>query len=93
MLCSTSKASSTYRYMFDLSAKQAEEVKRLQKIDISNWYNTYLNKSSPKCRRLAVRVWGCNTDINEAKSASTSSQVINDHVAFKASSTFYPGFC
>ncbi|XP_071715471.1 nardilysin-like [Rutidosis leptorrhynchoides] len=81
------------RYMFDLSAKEAEAVKSLQKIDMSNWYNTYLKRSSPKCRRLAVRVWGCNTNLNDSNTSSTSVQVINDPIAFKASSTFYPGFC
>ncbi|PWA98415.1 insulinase (Peptidase family M16) family protein [Artemisia annua] len=81
------------RYMFDLSAKEAEAVKSLEKTDVSDWYNTYLRKSSPKCRRLAVRVWGCNTNINESKTESTSAQVINDPITFKASSTFYPASC
>ncbi|KAJ9565085.1 hypothetical protein OSB04_001051 [Centaurea solstitialis] len=82
------------RYMFDLSAKEAEAVKSLEKSDVTKWYNTYLRKSSPKCRRLAVRVWGCNTNINEASaSASTSVQVIKDLIPFKASSKFYPAFC
>ncbi|KAL8225096.1 hypothetical protein R6Q57_017653 [Mikania cordata] len=82
-----------HRYMFDLSTKEAEEVKSLEKSEITKWYNTYLRKSSPKCRRLAVRVWGCNTNINESKTKPTSVQVIDDPVAFKASSTFYPAFC
>ncbi|KAI7727902.1 hypothetical protein M8C21_010191 [Ambrosia artemisiifolia] len=81
------------RYMFDLSAKEAEEVKCLEKSEITNWYNTYLRKSSPKCRRLAVRVWGCNTNISESKTQPAAVQVIDDPVAFKASSTFYPAFC
>ncbi|MFS7964629.1 putative insulysin [Helianthus anomalus] len=82
-----------HRYMFDLSAKEAEEVKRLEKSEITNWYNTYLRKASPKCRRLAVRVWGCNTNINESKTNLASVKVIDDLVAFKASSAFYPAFC
>nr|KAJ0185561.1 hypothetical protein LSAT_V11C900462080 [Lactuca sativa] len=81
------------RYMFDLSAKEAEAVKCLEKRDVKEWYNTYLRKSSPKCRRLAVRVWGCNTNIKEANQVSTPVQVINDPVAFKASSMFYNAFC
>lgn len=82
------------RYMFDLSAKEAEAVKCLEKRDVKEWYNTYLRQSSPKCRRLAVRVWGCNTNINEAANpVLTPVQVINDPVAFKASSMFYPAFC
>lgn len=79
--------------MFDLSAKEAEEVKSIEKSEITEWYNTYLRKSSPKCRRVAVRVWGCNTNINEAKTKPASVQVIDDPVAFKAASTFYPAFC
>ncbi|KAL4558442.1 hypothetical protein LXL04_036642 [Taraxacum kok-saghyz] len=84
------------RYMFDLSAKEAEVVKVLEKRDVKEWYNTYLRKSSPKCRRLAVRVWGCNTNINEASSSnqvSTPVHVVNDPGVFKSSSMFYPGFC
>ncbi|GJW35857.1 insulinase family protein [Tanacetum coccineum] len=71
------------RYMFDLSAKEAEVVKSLEKTDISDWYNTYLRKSSPKCRRLAVRVWGCNTNINESKTESASAQVACISVSFE----------
>ncbi|CAA0838104.1 Insulinase (Peptidase family M16) family protein [Striga hermonthica] len=65
------------RYMFDLSAKEAEELKNIQKGDIINWYHTYLRKPSPKCRRLAARVWGCNTDWKDADSKDASRQGIS----------------
>ncbi|KAL6998784.1 nardilysin [Sarracenia purpurea var. burkii] len=82
------------RYMFDLSEKEAEELRRIQKNDITEWYNTYLRQSSPKCRRLAVRVWGCNAEWKETVSTqATSVQVIEDLAAFKMSSKFYPSFC
>nr|XP_043635992.1 nardilysin-like [Erigeron canadensis] len=81
------------RDAFNLYVKIAEAVKCLQKADIIEWYNTYLMKSSQKCRRLATRIWGCKTDINESKTESSSFQVIDDLAAFKASSTFYPSSC
>ncbi|XP_073021907.1 nardilysin-like [Primulina eburnea] len=79
------------RYMFDMSKKEAEELNGVQKKDIVDWYRTYLRQSSPKCRRLAIRVWGCNTDLSNAQ--VTSAQVISDLEEFKKNSKFYPSFC
>ncbi|KAL0389128.1 UNVERIFIED_CONTAM: Nardilysin-like [Sesamum calycinum] len=81
------------KYMFDLSEKEAEELKSVQKGDIINWYRTYLRQPSPKCRRLAVRVWGCNTDLKDADEQVASRKVIKDLAGFKESSNFYPSFC
>ncbi|KAL5582861.1 hypothetical protein UlMin_015303 [Ulmus minor] len=82
------------RYIFDLSKKEAEELKSLQKSDVINWYKMYLQNSSPKCRRLAVRVWGCNTDFKEAETrARSTEQLIEDLAAFKMSAKFYPSLC
>ncbi|GER35472.1 insulinase (Peptidase family M16) family protein [Striga asiatica] len=81
------------RYMFDLSVKEAEELKDIQKGDIIDWYHTYLRKPSPKCRRLAARVWGCNTDSKDADPKDASRQVIKDLESFKKSSEFYPSLC
>ncbi|XP_031249701.1 nardilysin-like [Pistacia vera] len=81
------------RYMFDLSQKEAEELKNVNKNDIIEWFNKYLVQSSPKCRRLAVRVWGCNTDMKEAETQAESFHIIKDLKAFKTSSNFYPSLC
>ncbi|KAI3450239.1 hypothetical protein Pfo_006904 [Paulownia fortunei] len=81
------------RYMFDLSEKEAEELKDIQKGDIIDWYHSYLRQPSPKCRRLAVRVWGCNTDWKDADAQVASRQVIKDLTGFKKSSEFYPSLC
>lgn len=79
--------------MFDQSQKEAEDLKSINKNDVINWYKTYLQQSSPKCRRLAVRVWGCNTDIKESEKHSKSVLVIEDLTAFKLSSEFYQSLC
>ncbi|MBA0708114.1 hypothetical protein Golax_020100, partial [Gossypium laxum] len=83
------------RYMFDFSKAEAEELRSIQKADIVNWYKTYLQEPSPKCRKLAVRVWGCNTDINEGESGTDclQQQHIKDLAAFKMSSKYYPSLC
>lgn len=81
------------RYIFDMSNKEAEEVRGIHKIDVINWYKMYLQQSSPKCRRLAVRVWGCETDMKEAETQNKSLQVIKDITTFKMSSKFYPSIC
>ncbi|XP_057416399.1 nardilysin-like [Lotus japonicus] len=80
------------RYIFDVSKKKAEELRNISKNDVVEWYKTYLKPSSPKCRRLLVRVWGCNTDLKDnAEALSKSMQVIiTDPTAFKKESVFYP---
>ncbi|CAH8391672.1 unnamed protein product [Eruca vesicaria subsp. sativa] len=83
------------RYMFDYSHKEAEELRSIEKKDVINWYKTYFRESSPKCRRLAVRVWGCNTNMKEETQTDPKSvqQVIVDAVAFKSTSQFYQSLC
>ncbi|KAM1995522.1 hypothetical protein ACFX15_028559 [Malus domestica] len=81
------------RYMFDQSKREAEELGSIQKKDVIDWYKTYLQQSSPKCRRLAIRVWGCNTDPREAEPQPKSIQAIEDPATFKKSSKFYPSLC
>ncbi|KAJ9145759.1 hypothetical protein P3X46_028104 [Hevea brasiliensis] len=81
------------RYMFNFSQKEAEELKSIHKNDVINWYKTYLQQSSPKCRRLVVRVWGCDTDWKEFETQRDSEQLIKDLSAFKMSSEYYPSLC
>ncbi|CAH8339714.1 unnamed protein product [Eruca vesicaria subsp. sativa] len=81
------------RYMFDYSQKEAEELRSIEKNDVIKWYKTYFRESSPKCRRLVVRVWGCNTNMKETQADTKSVQVIADPVAFKSTSQFYPSLC
>lgn len=76
--------------MFNYSKKAAEELRSIKKEDVIIFYKTYLQQSSPKCRRLATRVWGCNTNFKKADAARPESvQVIEDVAAFKMSSKFY----
>lgn len=81
------------RYMFDLSEKEVEEVRNIKKRELIEWFDIYFQRTSPKCRRLAVRVWGCNTDMKEAETQQKSMQLIDDFAAFKSSSVFYPSIC
>lgn len=81
------------RYVFDFSQKEAEELKSIQKKDIIDWYKTYLQEPSPKCRRLAIRVWGCEANLIEAETLPKSVVAIKDIEAFKTASMFYPSFC
>lgn len=80
--------------MFVYSHKEAEELRSIEKKDVISWYTTYFRESSPKCRRLAVRVWGCDTNMKETQTDPKSvQQVIADAVAFKSTSQFYPSLC
>ena len=78
--------------MFDQSKKEAEELKDISKTDVIEWFNTYFQKPD-KCRRLAIRVWGCNTDMTKAGAPNVDVQAIDDLKAFKLSSEFYPSIC
>ncbi|XP_056165703.1 nardilysin-like isoform X2 [Syzygium oleosum] len=44
-------------------------------------------------RRLAVRVWGCNTDLKDAHAQRDPMQIIDDLASFKLSSKYYPSLC
>lgn len=79
--------------MFDLSEKEAEELKYIEKEDIVEWYRTYLRQPSPKCRRLAIHMWGCNTNEKDADAQVASKQVIKDLAELKKKSEFYPSLC
>ncbi|XP_048324468.2 nardilysin-like isoform X2 [Ziziphus jujuba] len=81
------------RYIFDLSKKEAEALKSIHKNDVIDWYKLYLRQSSPNCRRLVIRVWGCNTDMKDAETQTKSTETIKDLAAFKVSSMFYPSLC
>lgn len=81
------------RYVFDSSLKEAEKLETIHKSDVINWFRTYLQQSSPKCRRLTIRLWGCNIDLKEVETRADSEQVITDITAFKVSSEYYPSLC
>ncbi|KAI3994183.1 hypothetical protein MKX01_012440 [Papaver californicum] len=81
------------RYMYDMMEKEVEELKTIRKSDVINWYKTYISPASSQCRRLAVRVWGCNSDMKEAEAERESVMVIEDVVAYKMQADFYPSLC
>ncbi|XP_042507434.1 nardilysin-like isoform X2 [Macadamia integrifolia] len=81
------------RYLFDMSQKEAEELRGISKNDVIYWFNTYLRPSSPKCRRLAVHLWGCNTNMKVDETQVKSVTMIEDVGAFKMSADFYPSLC
>ena len=82
------------RYMFDMSKLEAEELRTVGKEDVISWYNTYIRSSSPTRRRLAIHVYGCNSDIAEAaKLQEQSWTAIDDVESLKGSSQFYPSLC
>ncbi|XP_020689577.1 nardilysin-like isoform X1 [Dendrobium catenatum] len=82
------------RYQFDRPKLEAEELKAISKSDVINWYNTYLVSSSPKCRRLAIHIWGCNSNLKEEGNTQYQfGKVIDDIRSFKLSSEFYPSLC
>ncbi|CAH8384444.1 unnamed protein product [Eruca vesicaria subsp. sativa] len=49
------------RYTFDSYSKETAEIQNIQKKDLIKWYRKYFRVSSPRCRRLALCLWGCNT--------------------------------
>ncbi|XP_068634694.1 nardilysin-like [Aristolochia californica] len=82
------------RYLFDMLKMEADELKSIQKDDVIRWYNTYLRSESPKCRRLAIHVWGCNTGVEgEVETQAAFGDAILDLAAFKRSNKFYPSLC
>ncbi|KAL8129849.1 hypothetical protein V2J09_019004 [Rumex salicifolius] len=83
----------TGRFWSQISKKEAEELKNTSKSDVTEWFNTYFQLPSNKCRRLAIRVWGCNTDMSKAADSNVAVQVIDDLKPLKMSSEFYSSIC
>ncbi|XP_020086086.1 nardilysin-like isoform X2 [Ananas comosus] len=82
------------RYLFNMLKLEAEELRTIQKSDVISWYNTYIKLTSPKCRQLAIHLWGSNTDINEStKMQEKSWKVVEDIHSFKISSGYYSSLC
>ncbi|XP_078435815.1 insulinase (Peptidase family M16) family protein [Wolffia australiana] len=80
------------RYSFNASKLEAEELKTVEKKEVVDWYNTYLLTSSPKCRRLAIHVCGCNA-VAMTEDAAEFGSLIDDVDLFKKGSVFYPSLC
>lgn len=86
--------------MFDFSEREVEELRSIGKDDVLTWYVKYLKQSSPDCRRLTIQVWGCNAEFKEAKEEKKQrlprkavQTYIDDLIAFKTLSSYYPSFC
>ncbi|KAL4365106.1 hypothetical protein AHAS_Ahas07G0072900 [Arachis hypogaea] len=78
------------RYIFDISKKEAEELKNIiSKQDVVEGYRTYFRQSSPKCQRLLTRLWGCNTKFEDDVALPETVQAIKYPASFKMSSEFY----
>lgn len=84
----------TFRYLFDMLKVEAEELKTIEKSDVIDWYKKYLRPPSPKCRQLAIHIWGCNTDIKEeTKMLNKFGNAVEDINLLKSSSEFYSSLC
>ncbi|KAG0487975.1 hypothetical protein HPP92_006786 [Vanilla planifolia] len=82
------------RYLFGMPKLEAEELKTITKVDVMDWYKTYLRTESSKCRQLAIHVWGSNFNLEEeTKMAVQFGTVVGNIQSFKSSSKFYPSLC
>lgn len=69
---------------------EAEELKTVEKSDVIDWYKKYLRRTSPRCRQLAIHVWGCNKNaIEGTEKPSKFGKVVEDLDSLKSSSEFY----
>jgi nardilysin len=81
------------RYLFEMLKLEADELTSIQKSDVIDWYNSFINATSSKCRRLSIHVWGCNAHKSEAAESTKLGNVIDDVSAMKLTSEFYPSLC
>ena len=54
------------RYLFEMMKLEVDELTNVQKYNVIDWYNSFLNPISLKCRRLCIHVWGCNSHKDDA---------------------------
>ncbi|KAL9250680.1 Nardilysin-like-like protein [Drosera capensis] len=64
------------RYMFDLFEKEAQEPRSISKTDLKEWCKIYFQQSSERCCRLCVRVWGCNTKLEDVETKLQGSEML-----------------
>ncbi|KAJ7532538.1 hypothetical protein O6H91_13G008200 [Diphasiastrum complanatum] len=89
------------RYLFDARKLEAASLRDLQRKDVLDWYNHFLNGDSKFRRRLIIHVWGCKMHqetVNDVEKLGIDSfehaavQEIVDIQKFKSVSDFYPPF-
>ncbi|KAJ3682909.1 hypothetical protein LUZ60_013136 [Juncus effusus] len=83
---------SSKSYLFDMLKMEAEELRTIRKDDVINLFNTYLRPESPKCKRIAFHICGCDVDpaADVAKLQENNWRLIEDVDSFKQASKFYP---
>ncbi|KAJ4896925.1 Insulinase (Peptidase family M16) family protein [Raphanus sativus] len=63
------------RYTFDSYSRETAEIETIQKEDLIKWYSKYFRVSSPSCRRLALCLWGCDTDMKRNSQRCASRKI------------------
>ncbi|KAH7285476.1 hypothetical protein KP509_33G029900 [Ceratopteris richardii] len=86
------------RYIFDISKREAEELRSITKAEVMNLYDTYFTVKSPCLRKLMVCVWGSNArgedHILKKKSLRNNEVITIDNLSeFKNNNEFYPALC
>ncbi|XP_010431028.1 PREDICTED: nardilysin-like isoform X2 [Camelina sativa] len=63
------------RYKFKWHKKEQAELIKIQKEDLIKWYNKYFVASSHSCRRVAVCIWGSNTNKKNKKTCERNLRI------------------
>ena len=72
------------KYLFEMLKLEADELTSIQKYDVIDWYNSFLNATSLKCHRLCIHVWGCNAHKDDATESTKLGNVIHDILAISS---------
>ena len=60
---------------------EADELTSIQKYDVIDWYNSFLNETFLNFHRLCIPVWGCNAHKDGATKSTKLGNVIHDILA------------
>ena len=66
------------KYLFEMLKLEADELTSIQKYDVIDWYNSFLNATSLKYRRLCIHVWGCNAHKDDAAESTQLGNFIDE---------------
>lgn len=88
------------RYLFDINNREAEELRKITKADVIDWYKTFLCPKSPNFRKLTIFIWGSNARAQKGTkngrrvaAPGEEEEIIENISEFKGRSQYFPALC
>ena len=71
-------------YLFEMLKLKEDQLTSIQKSDVIDWYNSFLNENSLNFHKLCIHVWGCNAHKDDVVESTKLGNVIDDILAISS---------